>query len=251
MAGRSPGRAVVAQDAPGPAMALEHRLQASAHRLAGLLAAGPDLQGVAGMVVQHRQRMTTSRVQTEPALEIHLPKVVGLGVFEANPVARLARSRTVQDAAPAGDRGDRRGRRSRRQALVQQNLADLAPAPAGVLATHRQDLGFHGRRGPARARQRPARPIRQPCEPMRPIRLEPLVARRRADPEPSTQLPNLRPRPRGQAAKFLPLRHQRTLLERHAGSSASCQKCPPCLRTPVHYLPGLYIRERGLEAESY
>ncbi len=40
-------------------------------------------------------------------------------------------------------------------------------------------------------------------------------------------------------------RSKRTRLERHIGSFTSCQKCPPCLRTPVCYVSGLYIPIEG------
>src|SRR6202021_1237992 len=74
---------------------------------------------------------------------------------------------------------------------------------------------------------------------------QPLVARLRRHAPPSAKLPLVRPRHQSQTAKLLPLIHQRTPLERHDPSQGSCQKCPPCLRTPVHHVSGPYTLAGG------
>src|SRR6185437_11148071 len=66
------------------------------------------------------------------------------------------------------------------------------------------------------------------------------VAGRRADPEPAAQLPNIGPFLRSQHHKLQSRVHPRHLVKRHPTASLiRCRKCPRCLRTPVHFVPGL------------
>src|SRR6478735_1055429 len=68
-------------------------------------------------------------------------------------------------------------------------------------------------------------------------------------PKRRAQLPNIGPFHRRQHHKFQPRVHPGHLAERHPTASLiRCRKCPRCLRTPVHLVPGLNTRTgRGSE----
>ena len=110
------------------------------------------------MIVDHGQRMQPATAEGNVALEVHLPKRVGLGVFKALP-GFLSR-RGHRFAMPAQDLGDGR-RRRRRQALAAQAGRDLAATPDGVLTTNRQHRRFHLAR---RAQRRSMRTARSICQ---------------------------------------------------------------------------------------
>src|SRR5205814_7249039 len=101
--------------------------------------------------------------------------------------------------------------------------------------------GIFGRRYAARRRRLwSPRLLPKAGHPVEPPTLQPLVASRRADAEATAQLPNVGSFFRGQHHKLQSRVHPRHLAERHPTASLlSCRKCPRCLRTPVHHLPGL------------
>src|SRR5579863_7012946 len=86
--GVAPGRAVVDEDRLWQAVAAEGRDQVSLHRAALLIGAGRKARREARVVVDHGQRMAALAAgQGDPALEVHLPQLVGRLSLEA-----LARS---------------------------------------------------------------------------------------------------------------------------------------------------------------
>jgi len=222
VARRPPRRAIVGQDTPGKAVLAKHPLQTRTHGNALLVATGPHLQGVTGVIVQNRQRMTPSRCHGEVALEVHLPKVVRRRVLEPRPVARLASSGTIQTIVTPQDLGDRGRRRRIGDSVVFQHLADLAAAPGRMIGAHRQNLRLHRRRRARWTDLGPPRSIRQPSRTFGPVSRQPLVARRRGYPPTTAQLPHVRSWQKRQTTKLLPLVQQRTLLERHRRSSSPC-----------------------------
>jgi hypothetical protein len=243
-AGRPPWRAIVRQDAAGQAVAGENPLQLAAHRARPLVVAGPDRQGIARMVVQHREGMAAPRLHRKMALEIHLPQIVGLGVLIARPFPRLTTARTFEQPVAPQDRRDRRGRGNKPDTIVEQNPPDLATTPHRMLRTHRQNLPLKLVARPARTAQRAPRTLKKPRRTILPVPRKPLVANSGTHPKPPAQPAKIDPFHLCKTAKLLSLRQRRTLLERHG--SPPCQKCSPCLRTPVHYVSGLYtLKRRG------
>ena len=243
-AGGAPRRAVVGQDAPRQPIALEHPLQARLHRQGLLVGAGAEFQCVAGVVVQHRQRMATSAPEREVTFEVHLPQIVRRGVLEAPDRARRAALSSLQQPAATQDLGDRRGRR-RRSTLRLEHAANLAPAPGRMRLADRHNPRFHLVGRAARASQRSTRAVLQPQPTFGVIPSEPQICCRRADPVAPAELANVRPASPRQPAELLPVRHDRTLPEWHGRPSSFCQRCSPCLRTPVQLVSGLYTLTVG------
>ncbi len=76
------------------------------------------------------------------ALEVHLPEIVRLGLFEPRESLLAAAKNPQFDAMTPQNPGD--GRRRRRiKALALQNLGDLAPAPGRMLLSNRQNRRFN------------------------------------------------------------------------------------------------------------
>ena len=93
----------------------------------------------------------------------------------------------------------------------------------------------------ARTGMRPPRPLGKPVTPRRQIAPQPLVAVGPTDPEAPAQLPHVRPLHRGKHHELLASDPSPTPRARHRPLPIHCsQKCPPCPRTPVHHVPGLY-----------
>ena len=74
----------VGEDAAGKTVAPEQSLQTRSHGRIPLVSAGADLQRIARMIVEHRERMTASRADGEVALEVHLPQLVGMRPLKAS-----------------------------------------------------------------------------------------------------------------------------------------------------------------------
>jgi hypothetical protein len=199
------------------------------------------------VIVEHGQRMKPAGVQGNVALEVHLPQFVRPRPLEPGKGRRAATMCAQFDPMPPQDRRHRRGGRNRFPAQILQSPGDLATAPGRMLRTYRKD-SFFRHCGAARRRiLRPARQFVKPRHPLQPPTFQPLVAGRRAHPEATAQLPNIGAFYRSQHHKFQSRVHSGSLVERHPTASLiRCRKCPRCLRTPVHLVPGLNkARERG------
>src|ERR1022692_370379 len=79
----APGGAVVHGDALGQAVEAEDGRKLLLDGLSTLVGAGLQAQSKAGVVVEDGQRVAAGGVGGEVAFEVHLPKQVGCGVFEA------------------------------------------------------------------------------------------------------------------------------------------------------------------------
>lgn len=151
-------------------------------------------------------------------------------------------------AIAAQDLGDGRGRR-RRQSLPTQAGRDLAATPCRVRLTYRQNRCFHLGARPRRRSMWPARTMGQACRATSSISLQPLVQNPWLHLEPPAQLAPVRPLCRRKPAKLLA--RSFLVLERHRKPHGSTPpECSPCLRTPVHYLPGSYSCGQGGSASK-
>src|SRR5579863_2291617 len=239
----APGRAVVHRHAFGQAITLERLGQPVLDRLRLLVRTGGDAQGVARMVVQHRQRMAApSGSHRNVPFEIHLPEPVGTRMLEANESGVLGRLGGVEAAVAPQNLRDRRGRRQTHLAQILQSPTQFASAPRRMLASKRDDLGLHSLCRPLRTRKRPTRAIRK----KRAFRLaasEPFVPRLPTDPEPTAKLGNVRTLSRTQAHEFSTQFHDGPRHPRHDAApkpQSLWEMCYPSLRTPVTYLSGPY-----------
>src|SRR6202522_847889 len=241
----APGRAVVHRHAFGQAITLERLGQTILDRLRLLVRAGGDAQGVARMVVQHRQRMAApSGSHRNVPLEVHLPEPVGTRMLEPNESRMLGRLGGVEAAVAPQNLRDRRGRRQTLLAQILQPPAQFASAPRRMLASKRDDLGLHNLCRPLRTRERPPRAIRE----KRAFRLassQPFVSRLSTDPEPPAKLGNVRALSPSQAHELSTQLHDGPRNPRHHAApkpQSLWEMCYPSLRTPVTYLSGPYRR---------
>jgi len=128
-----PGRAVVAEDRQGQAVALKGLLQLRLHRQALLIGAGLQQEVVAAVIVAGGQGIAAlAVVDEEVALEVHLPQLIGCASLEA--LARAAADavhKPLQLALTTEDGGDGAGRGHMLSALITQHLGDLTRAPVG------------------------------------------------------------------------------------------------------------------------
>ena len=209
----APGRAVVDDDPFRQAVTTECRLKMPLHRLALLVATGRQAQVEARAVVQHGQRMAAARGQGKMALEVHLPELVRPRPLEA--LKRRGRPCLPQGNAMAPqDRRHRRWRRHARLSQIRQPPGDLAPAPARMIRTHRQNRGFHRLRRAARTGPWPSRTVRE-IRRAGPDTAQPLVARLAADAETAAQRRDIRTRLTRQHHKLQTQVHYRHLRPGH------------------------------------
>ena len=236
----APGRTVVGDQPLRQAVAAEGDDELLPDLLGPLVGTGCTHHGEARVIVEHGQGM--KRVQGHVALEVHLPQLVWPCPLEAGEGGLAATVCAQLDPMPLQDRRHRRRRRNRFLPQILQSPGDLAAAPGRMLRTHREHC-FLRHRSAARWRiPRTARQLLKPRHPFEPPTLQPLVAGRWADAEATAQLPNIRPFDRRQHHKFRSRVHPADLVERHPTASLiRCRKCPRCLRTPVHHVPGLNI----------
>ena len=195
--------------------------------------AGASLQTheVAGVIVQHCQRMTARSVaQGEAALEVHLPKRVGGAALETLPGRGRCAGRRADLAGAGKDRPDGAARGQILVAQILQAAAQLARSPGGLRLAQSQDRGHRRLRGRPRAAPGPPGTIRQRGHaPLRKT-LEPLVAGAAADAKTSAQLTDVGPGQGSQSDEFVALGHGGRGLPAHAGH------CYPCVRS-IHAEP--------------
>ena len=218
-----PGPALTRRNAPGPAVVDEERLRQSItpehqrqpllHRVALFVGAGRQADGIARMIIDHRQGMAAHLAgKPHPALEVHLPQKIGRGLLEALLRRDTARRRN-DPGVPAQDRVHRRSRRTAHP-IALQTADDLAGSPGRMGIAHLKhpplDRGLAAPRAPVRT----ARPIHQLPIADRPA-VEPFIAGGRMDPEPPAQLAPVRPLLRRQPHKLQPLVHPRHLAPWH------------------------------------
>jgi hypothetical protein len=236
----APGRTVVGDQPLGQPVAAEGGDELLADRFGLLVGAGRKHQREARMIVEHGQRMKPANVQGHVALEVHLPQLVRPCPLEAGEGGLAATICAKLDPMPLQDRRHRRGDRNQLLPQILQPPGDLAAAPGRMLCAYRKHR-FLRRCCAARGRGlRPTRPLLKPRCTFEPPTFQPLVAGRRAHAEATAQVPNIGSFHRCQHHKFQSRVHPAHLAERHPTASLiRCRKCPRCLRTPVHHVPGL------------
>ncbi len=102
------------------------------------------------MVIENRQRVDASDLHCPMPHEVHLPQIVGGGVFEAARRRRRALLPGWDQAVALEDGGDRaRAGHVGQPALPEFDL-QFAAAPARVAGAHRDNGSFHLRGRPAR-----------------------------------------------------------------------------------------------------
>src|ERR1041384_2384871 len=96
------------------------------------------------MIVENRERITAALSDREVTFEIHLPKVVGSLMFEADKGLMLSRFRWVEQLMTSQNSGNSTGTRYLLLAQVAQSLVQLATTPGRVLATQAEHCVFYG-----------------------------------------------------------------------------------------------------------
>src|ERR1700688_5025098 len=87
----APGRTVVGDEGARQAVAVEGTDQGFTHGLRLLVGAGAQYDRIARVIIEHGQWIEPAAVgEPDMALEVHLPQVVGLRMFEAGPVGAAA-----------------------------------------------------------------------------------------------------------------------------------------------------------------
>src|SRR3972149_10652949 len=135
-----PGRAVVHQHAVREAVPLHHGRELGPNGLPLLIGARSETEIEAGVIVQDGKRVAAPFGRRERTLEVHLPEAVRARFFEARPVSAGGPLRWEQ-AIAAQNAGDRRRRRWAGEAVVPQQMVQLASAPGGMLAAQRAGGG--------------------------------------------------------------------------------------------------------------
>ncbi len=158
----------------------------------------------------------------------------------------------VDPAVTPEDGGDGAWTRQQLMPPGRQPGPQLTPSPGRMSVSYIQHQRFNLR---PRASRRTMRTPRQVCQSglaTNTAPLQPLIPCGGADAKSAAQLPYLSPFPLGQLHKLSALGHYRHLFPRHAHlhTNRSCQlsvRCPPCPRTCVNYVPGLYTPlQRGI-----
>src|SRR5437773_10712369 len=100
----APGRTVVHQQAFGQAIATKGGGQMLLHGFGLLIATGCQAQRIAGMIIQHTQRMAAlAAAQGKMALKIHLPQLIRNRVLKALPSPVLGRLDRIDPSLPLQD----------------------------------------------------------------------------------------------------------------------------------------------------
>src|ERR1700731_1722485 len=226
--------AIVGPDRLGQATPLEELLEGSDGKVLTGRFKGFAEQEIARGVVGNSQRKAVPAIaELELALEIGAPEVVWRGAGRerraGRPVPRPPRD--LDQAVPVKHGVDRAlGRNA--DVTVQsadQELADLAGTPMGLVALGRDDQALDLRRQLVGVANRPARAGGQGLETVFLVALEDLVAGLARNAERATDLAHRfavqQPSDEPQA-----LVHYRTLLPRHPRLPRKGERCYPCVR---------------------
>src|SRR5207237_487310 len=130
-----PGRAVVHRHAPRQPITTEDANQSRARSFGSLIRTSHQPQRKARMIVEHRQGITTTSTQSEITFEVHLPQVVGLWVYEADPRFMFKCFFIGQQMMPLQNAGNRTGAGYLSVAQSQQAGAQFPSAPGRMFAT--------------------------------------------------------------------------------------------------------------------
>ena len=239
----APGRAVVDNDPLRLPATAECRPRVPLHRLALLVIAGRQ----AHRLKREQSSSTVNDWQATPGqrkmtLKVHLPDLVwpqGLEALEGGRGSGLPQGDAI---APQGRR-HRRWRRHIRSCQIGQPAGDLAPAPAGIILTRRQNRGLHSLRCAPRTRPGSLRTVLLTPRP-RSRTAQPLATRIAADPETAAQRRDIRIR--------LSLKHHKLQTQVHNRHLRPRHRAAPLLTNPmikcVTYVTGPH-RESGAANE--
>jgi len=227
-----PGEALSRAVAPRRAVVDEHRIRqailakgpvkGATHRGLLFIGTGGKADGIARVVVHHRQRMASLPIgERHPAFEVHLPQKIWSFLLEPPEWTRRAERRD-HPAMAAQDL--MHGRTRWRAALPFETTHNLACSPGRVSIAHRKYALFRHRVTAAGHRMWTTRAIGQLSIAALPSP-KPLVADVRADPEPPAQLTYVRALLHCQSDKLTPLVHDRHLLPRHERPPSRAESC--------------------------
>ena len=231
LAAAAPGRAVVPEQLVGQSLAAKGPGQLRLHRALFLIRTGGQQHVVAGMIVEHAQRMAAARIEGEVPLEIHLPELVGAGPFETREGRGRRAGRRGDEAMPGQDAGERAGRRQAGVAEILETAAQLARAPGGMRAAQRHHRRLHGANRAFGTALRPAGTVRQGVGSARLETFEPLVAHGGADLETTAELPDVGVGQPGQMDKFQA--HRKQIIHKPGHGYPPCRHTAAC----VHHVP--------------
>src|SRR6267143_560638 len=229
--------AIVGPDRLGQATLLEELLEGSDSKvLAGRFKGFAEQQKARGVVGDSQRKAVPAIAELELALEIGAPEVVWRGAGRqrraGRPVPRP--SRDLDQAVPVENGVDRALGRNADVAVqsADQDLADLAGTPMGLVALGRDDQALDLPRQLVGVANRPARTVGQGLEAVFLVALEDLVAGLARNAERATDLAHrfavqqLSDEPQA-------LVHHRTLLPRHPHlprKGRKGERCYPCVR---------------------
>src|SRR5947208_12808518 len=109
MTNDGPGRIVFHRQAQRQPITTEDANQSRARSFGSLIRTSHQPQRKARMIVEHRQGIATASTQSEITFEVHLPQVVGLWVYEADPRFMFKGFFIGQQMVPIQNAGDGTG----------------------------------------------------------------------------------------------------------------------------------------------
>src|SRR5579862_4882963 len=128
----APWRTVVRNDAQRQSISAKHRAQVLAHHPRGCAATCIEREIKARVIVKHRERAgTANTVEFDAALEIHLPKIIGMRVFEALPSRSVRAGLGRNQAVPVQDARHGTWRRHLNTTQIVQATGNLGRSPRG------------------------------------------------------------------------------------------------------------------------
>ncbi len=242
----TPGSAIVPQHFVGQSMHSETRDQMCLHGFLPLVLTGRQHHVVSGVIIERAQRMAPALTQGKMTFKVHLPQLIGCRTLKAlkglGSAALLRRYQLV----PMQNPGDGAGGRQIRMPKILQAAAQLARSPSRMFPAQRHHPIFDHHLGSSRTGLRPARTIGQTFQSTAVVSFQPLVSHRGADAKPTAQQPYIRIGLTSQVHKLKSYRYQIFHRPRHSDHTLPTLSamCPPCPRTPVHYVPSPYTSWR-------
>jgi hypothetical protein len=216
-----------------------------------LIGAGRQKHIIARVVVQRTQGMATSLIQSKMAFEIHLPQLIRRRTLK--PLERHRRLALLRpDQSMTMDNTvNRAGRWKRLVPQILHPTTQFACTPRWMPTAQVHNLFLKGRIRSARTFVRTARMILKAFGTIPPEAPQPLITNRGANTKAPAQLPHIDVGLKSQAHKFKSYMNQVFHRPRHRTDTLPlpASMCPPCPRTPVHYVPGLYTGEGRGEVE--
>src|ERR1700687_3311391 len=210
-----PRRAVVHRHAPRQTVTTKDANQSRASRFRSLIRTSHQPQRKARMIVEHRQGITTTSTQSEITFEVHLPQVVGLWMYEADPRFMFKCFFIGQQMVTMQNAGDRTGAGYLSVTQSQQASAQFPSAPGWMFMTLGDHRFFDLPRGPRRRVVRTSRKFLQTLKALGLKSMQPLIGGGGTDSKLPAQFANIRFFLTGQQYELVTLRHGGTDSPRH------------------------------------